>query len=142
MLLDNNVKHAYRVTLASCIHNGLWIRSRKIQPIVSVQKQMARFQILSLDGGGIRGLYSAAVLAKIEEKHQVSIVDHFDLITGTSTGGIIAIGLGLRMRPRELGAFTSRPVREFSATGSVGATGVIGGPKISERPTPRCPQPR
>jgi patatin-like phospholipase/acyl hydrolase len=66
---------------------------------------MARFQILSLDGGGIRGLYSAAVLAKLEEKHGVSMVDHFDLITGTSTGGIIAIGLGLRMLPREIVRF-------------------------------------
>jgi len=66
---------------------------------------MARFQILSLDGGGIRGLYSAAVLAKLEEKHGVQMVDHFDLITGTSTGGIIALGLGLRMLPREIVRF-------------------------------------
>ncbi|MCQ3921636.1 MAG: patatin [Planctomycetes bacterium] len=63
---------------------------------------MARFQILALDGGGIRGLFSAAVLAKLEEKLCIRIVDHFDLITGTSTGGIIAIGLGLGMRPREI----------------------------------------
>lgn len=66
---------------------------------------MARFQILSLDGGGIRGLYSAAVLAKLEEKHRINILDHFDLITGTSTGGLIAIGLGLGLRPRELVQF-------------------------------------
>lgn len=66
---------------------------------------MERFQILALDGGGIRGLYSAAVLAKIEEKHQIRITDHFDLITGTSTGGIIALGLGLGLRPREIVRF-------------------------------------
>jgi patatin-like phospholipase/acyl hydrolase len=66
---------------------------------------MACFQILSLDGGGVRGLYSAAVLAKLEEKYGVRIVDHFDLITGTSTGGIIAIGLGLGMLPREIVRF-------------------------------------
>lgn len=59
-------------------------------------------QILSLDGGGLKGLYTAAVLAKIEEKHDVNITDHFDLITGTSTGGLIAIGLGLGLRPHEL----------------------------------------
>jgi patatin-like phospholipase/acyl hydrolase len=69
------------------------------------EADMARFQILSLDGGGIRGLYSAAVLAKLEEKYNVKITDHFDLITGTSTGGIIAIGLGLRMLPREIVRF-------------------------------------
>jgi patatin-like phospholipase/acyl hydrolase len=63
------------------------------------------FQILALDGGGIKGLYSAAVLAKLEEDLDISIVDHFDLITGTSTGGIIALGLGLGMKPREIVQF-------------------------------------
>ena len=61
-----------------------------------------RFQILSLDGGGIKGLFSAAVLAAIEEDLKLNIVDHFDLIAGTSTGGIIALGLGLGMKPREI----------------------------------------
>lgn len=67
-----------------------------------------RFQILSLDGGGIRGLFSAAVLAAIEEDLSINIIDHFDLIAGTSTGGIIAIGLGLGMRPREIVEFYLR----------------------------------
>jgi len=64
-----------------------------------------RFQILSLDGGGIKGIFSAAVLAMLEEDLGIKITDHFDLITGTSTGGIIALGLGLGMRPRELVEF-------------------------------------
>ena len=54
-----------------------------------------RFRILSLDGGGIRGTFSAAFLATIEEMTGRSLVDHFDLIAGTSTGGVIALGLGL-----------------------------------------------
>lgn len=54
-----------------------------------------RFQILALDGGGIKGIFSAAFLAKIEEDLEIKVVDHFDLIVGTSTGGIIALGLGL-----------------------------------------------
>lgn len=61
-----------------------------------------RFQILSLDGGGIKGLFSAAVLAHVEEDCKVNIVDHFDLITGTSTGGIIALGLGMGMMPIDI----------------------------------------
>jgi patatin-like phospholipase/acyl hydrolase len=61
-----------------------------------------RFQILSLDGGGIRGLFSAAVLAAIEDDLSVKIQDHFDLLAGTSTGGIIALALGLGMRPRQV----------------------------------------
>jgi patatin-like phospholipase/acyl hydrolase len=64
-----------------------------------------RFQILSLDGGGIKGLFSAAVLSAIEDDLNVNVVDHFDLITGTSTGGIIALGLSLGMRPREIVEF-------------------------------------
>ncbi len=61
-----------------------------------------KFQILSLDGGGIKGLFSAAVLAHWENDLKISIREHFDLILGTSTGGIIAIGLGLGLHPREI----------------------------------------
>lgn len=61
-----------------------------------------RFQILSLDGGGLRGIYTAAVLARLEEDLGIRVVDHFDLIAGTSTGGVIALGLGLGMSPRDI----------------------------------------
>lgn len=60
------------------------------------------FQILSLDGGGVKGVFTAAVLTVIEEDLNVRVADHFDLIAGTSTGGIIAIGLGLGLRPAEI----------------------------------------
>lgn len=55
------------------------------------------FRILSLDGGGIRGLYAATILARVEQDLLGGgrIADHVDMIAGTSTGGIIAIGLGL-----------------------------------------------
>jgi patatin-like phospholipase/acyl hydrolase len=66
------------------------------------QPQWHRFQILSLFGGGIRGILSAAILAAIEEDLGVKISDHFDLIAGTSTGGIIALGLGLGLTPKEI----------------------------------------
>ena len=54
------------------------------------------FRILSIDGGGIRGIFPAAVLAEMESRYLggESVADYFDLIAGTSTGGIIAIGLG------------------------------------------------
>lgn len=72
------------------------------------EKDNPRFQILSLDGGGIKGLFSAAVLAAIEEDLKIRVIDHFDLIAGTSTGGIIAIALGLGMSPREIVDFYLR----------------------------------
>ena len=53
------------------------------------------FRILCLDGGGIRGAFTAAVLAKWEAMAKRPIAEHFDLIAGTSTGGILALGLGL-----------------------------------------------
>lgn len=54
-----------------------------------------RFRILSLDGGGIRGAFSAAVLAELENATGCATAEFFDLIVGTSTGGIIALGVGL-----------------------------------------------
>ena len=65
----------------------------------------SRFQILSLDGGGIRGLYTASLLAALERGLGRPIVDHFDLIAGTSTGGIIALGLALGVTSEKLAAF-------------------------------------
>jgi hypothetical protein len=54
------------------------------------------FRILSLDGGGIRGVFGASYLAEIERRflNGGSIANYFDMITGTSTGGIIALALG------------------------------------------------
>jgi len=58
------------------------------------------FRILSLDGGGIKGVYASTLLRAVEDHlaGDSSIGDYFDLIAGTSTGGIIAVGLGLRHR--------------------------------------------
>lgn len=50
-------------------------------------------RILSIDGGGIRGLIPALVLSEIEARTGKAISDSFDLIAGTSTGGILALGL-------------------------------------------------
>ena len=73
--------------------------------MTNIDSMVDRFQILSLDGGGIKGLFSAAILAAVEEDLSINIIDHFDLITGTSTGGIIALALGMGMRPREVVEF-------------------------------------
>ncbi len=48
------------------------------------------FNILALDGGGIRGAYAAHILAKLEDTLKVPVRECFDLIAGTSTGSIIA----------------------------------------------------
>jgi hypothetical protein len=56
-------------------------------------KENKPFKILSIDGGGIKGLYSASILKRLEEKSKKKSGDCFDMICGTSTGGIIALGL-------------------------------------------------
>lgn len=53
------------------------------------------FQILSLSGGGYRGLFTAEILARLEQQAGRPVGECFDLIAGTSIGGIIAIGLGM-----------------------------------------------
>jgi len=60
------------------------------------------FRILALDGGGIKGTFTAAVLAQLQALTGQPIARHFDLIAGTSTGGILAIGLGLGMQPMDM----------------------------------------
>lgn len=62
----------------------------------------SRFQVLCLDGGGAKGLFSATVLAQFEEDNGIRITDHFDLIAGTSTGGIIALALAAGLSPQEI----------------------------------------
>ena len=51
------------------------------------------FKILSIDGGGIRGVYSAHILKRIEEEFDIKLHDYFDLIAVTSTGSIIAAAI-------------------------------------------------
>jgi uncharacterized protein len=60
------------------------------------------FKILSLDGGGIRGTFPAAFLAKIQENLDLPLVRYFDLIVGTSTGGLIAVALGMGIAPKDI----------------------------------------
>jgi uncharacterized protein len=54
---------------------------------------MPLFSILSIDGGGVRGIIPAMILAEIEQRTGRRIAELFDLIAGTSTGGILALGL-------------------------------------------------
>lgn len=61
-----------------------------------------RFQVLALDGGGAKALFTAHVLARLEQDLGVTISDSFDLIAGTSAGGIVALGLGAGLRPSEI----------------------------------------
>ena len=62
-------------------------------------------RILAIDGGGIKGVFPASFLATLEDSIQDNVANYFDLIVGTSTGGIIALGLGLGLSAKEILAF-------------------------------------
>ncbi|TXJ24959.1 MAG: patatin [Chitinophagaceae bacterium] len=70
--------------------------------------QQRPFRILSIDGGGIRGIFPAMFLANLEAElkakgqEKTQVWQHFDLIAGTSTGGILAIALALDMPAHEI----------------------------------------
>lgn len=76
-------------------------------------------KILAIDGGGIRGTFPAAFLANLEKDLDRSIGQYFDLIAGTSTGGIIAIGLGLGLTAGDiLRLFEEKGPAIFAQTGA------------------------
>lgn len=83
--------------------------SQKAELTDESAKTSEKIKVLALNGGGVRGLFTITVLAELEaniEKRlklkDVKIGDYFDLITGTSIGGILALGLASGKSAREL----------------------------------------
>src|SRR5262249_3494279 len=73
------------------------------------------YRILSLSGGGIRGIFQAVYLREAAKHLPGKLGDHFDLITGTSTGAIIALGVALDIDPsRVVDLFVRVGARIFS----------------------------
>jgi patatin-like phospholipase/acyl hydrolase len=58
------------------------------------------YKIISLDGGGIRGVFSARILERLEDL-MPGLIKNADLIAGTSTGAILAVGLAAGIPPRQ-----------------------------------------
>jgi uncharacterized protein len=72
-----------------------------------------KYKILSIDGGGIRGIIPALILSEIERRTQKPIFSLFDLITGTSSGGILALGLTKPQLSSDVS--DNLPVAEYTA---------------------------
>lgn len=113
----------------------------------------ARFRILAVDGGGIRGLISVLVLAEIEARlerrlgRHTPITDHFHLFAGTSTGGLIALALTAptRASSRELASFYTEDGPHIFHRGlwrELTTLGGFAGPKYSADALRRATQAR
>ena len=66
---------------------------------------MANFRILSFDGGGIRGVLTAVLLNRVLAEYPALLQDRPNTITmfaGTSTGGILALGMAARLTPTQI----------------------------------------
>ncbi len=73
-----------------------------------------RRRILSIDGGGIKGVFPASFLAQMESALKLrSAGNYFDLIAGTSVGGILALGLGLGLTASEIADFLTAKGRKI-----------------------------
>lgn len=78
-----------------------------------------QFSILSIDGGGIRGIFPSTVLTELENRYLGGqpIGAYFDMITGTSTGGIIAVALAKGLSAKEVSQlYLDRGWRIFPST--------------------------
>jgi patatin-like phospholipase/acyl hydrolase len=72
------------------------------------------FRILSLDGGGIRGVVAATMLARIEQQISVPLNQYFQLVAGTSTGSILATAIANGRSAKELiGVYQQKGSRIF-----------------------------
>lgn len=69
---------------------------------LSHKKHASMYRILALDGGGSRGIIPATILDCLHKETGINPLEHFDLIAGTSTGGIIGIALAAGISPAEL----------------------------------------
>lgn len=75
---------------------------------------MAEYRIVSFDGGGVRGAFTARLVERLQAA--TGFLDETDLVAGTSTGGIIALALGAGVAPERITElYLEHAARIFSA---------------------------
>jgi|GEM_PF-308282 len=88
--LENSTK-----TQRLATYKNLFFESYQEEQSAQEQKEPDLYRILSIDGGGIRGIIPSVWLSELERQARRPISDLFDLVAGTSTGGIVAAGVTL-----------------------------------------------
>lgn len=96
------------------------------------------FRVLCLSGGGFLGLYTATVLAELERQAGEPLARRFDLLAGTSIGGVLALALAFEIPMERLvtlfaehgtEVFSSRPLPHGPVSRLIDLTRSVGGPK-------------
>jgi len=102
--------HIHRSCVVCLASGDGWPYEMRVKP------RLAGVRILSLDGGGVRGIVELVVLKKLEEQTGLGIPlgSFFDLMVGTSAGGMIALGLGVEGRTAKT---CITRFRDFTASG-------------------------
>lgn len=121
-----------------------------VQPREHVPPADTRFRILAIDGGGIRGIIPARLLARLAtllaaRPGAPTLADSFDLTAGTSTGGLLALGLtvpGADGRPTIRAAdlvelYSGEEARQVFRRSPLGRVPVLGGLIDLLRPSTR-----
>ncbi len=110
-----------------------WNKKRtglSVDPLAGIERLDQRLiRVLAIDGGGIRGIVPATLLAAIEERTGRPISDLFDVFAGTSTGGLLTLGLNAR----EDGANPWGPSRPQYSAKEIRDVYVREGPRIFSR---------
>lgn len=79
-------------------------------------------RILSMDGGGMKGLATVQILKEIEKGTGKRIHEMFDLICGTSTGGMLAVALGIKLMSLDQCEEIYKKLGEYSDRNSIPAS--------------------
>ena len=87
--------------LAASSTRSLGLSRTLTEELASGRRRRRRFRILALDGGGVRGLFTAYVLGRLV-KEEPRLMDSVDLIAGTSTGAIIGTLLAFEHTPEQI----------------------------------------
>jgi patatin-like phospholipase/acyl hydrolase len=120
-----------------------WEYSTNKRLVGDVKSSDQEFQILCLSGGGYLGLFSAIVMAEFEEKLGRPIATAFDLIAGTSVGGLLALALAFEVPAQKVVAellksgtkiFSDRPKPSGPASITTDLIRALFSPKYKSQP--------